>query len=327
MSDTRLEKVNERLYHEPYKEGRPFKWAKCLEPLFITLRNVRVSRGLSIERPETSFSRLWKDIVGEEKARTLAGDEPEEKYSERFGWRVTGTGHLDERIGLIRKDGTLTGFSEHFDRVDVILWPIPTNVSDTDKERALGSLFYDDADLIVELPVPASPLEQLCHELVSGRLSKLTVGVFVDVFQSEVDRSLAEPGMQTYYIEEESISNGAYLSSLDAHRDIPKTRASGADDIEDLDLEIETPEEFAEKYTRQKSGTQKFFESLGAILVAAGAVIAIWQFYDDPAQLPVPFLLAGIGFLLFMLVVYAEGILVDLEYLQRIVKERRKKGQ
>ena len=58
MSDTRLEKVNERLY----KEGS-VEWGKRLEPLFVTLRNVRVTRALSVGRPEASISRLWTDTA------------------------------------------------------------------------------------------------------------------------------------------------------------------------------------------------------------------------------------------------------------------------
>lgn len=87
----------------------------------------------------------------------------------------------------------------------------------------------------------------------------------------------------------------------------------------------EKPEEFAEKYIRQKGWWQKFIETLGVVLVTVGAISAIWQYYDDSTLFPIALLLAGIAFLLIELVVYVEGIHVDLEYLQIIVEERRAK--
>lgn len=251
MSDTRLEKVNERLY----KQGS-LEWEKRLEPLFVTLRNVRVSRALSIGRPETSSSRLENGLNKEGSMGGREGvhrNEPvEEEYYENFYWRLTGTGYIDrrwgviKRVGLIREDGTLTGPGEEFDRVDVSLLSLPTNASDTDKREASGSLSYSDESfenraehsVTLTLLVPASLLEPFCHELISGRLHELSVGAYVDVFQSEATRYfVAEPGMQaSFYIEEEH-SSWAYLSSLDIHRDITKTRASDTDDVVDLGSE------------------------------------------------------------------------------------------
>lgn len=244
MAETKLDKVNKRLYHEPYKEGKPFKWAKRLRSLFVTLNDARVDLCLSIERPENSWSQSWEDLEKEredhQKAEqenmmaTKSEKEEDEKYSENFAWRIVATGRLDDRIGLIRKDGTVTDHLEHFERVDVILRPI----SDTDKEKAYGHLFYSDAKLekraepylSLELFVPETRFTPLCNEIVSGRLSALQVGVDVDVFQSEVDSSLWEPPMlQRFYIEEDEIYNRAYLSWLAASRNIA-SGPSGADD-------------------------------------------------------------------------------------------------
>jgi len=60
-------------------------------------------------------------------------------------------------------------------------------------------------------------------------------------------------------------------------------------------------------------------------LVFAGTFTAFWEFWDEPRQLVVPLLLAGIGFLLLVLVPCAEGILVDVEYLQKLIKEQKEK--
>lgn len=260
MAETKLEKVNKRLYHEPYEDGEPFKWEKRLSPLFLTLTDIRVDLCLDIERPETSFSQLWKDTqkeseddekAGQESTTTLGEEKDEEKYSEDFAWRIIGTGRLDDTIGLIRKDGTLTDHSDHFDRAEVIL----KRVSDTDKEKVYGTLFYSDAKwekrrdpyLCLQLFVPETRLEKLCHEIVSGRLSALQVGVDVDMFQSEVDRALSEPPMpKTFYIEEDEIFNGAYLSWLAASRSIA-SGASGAARVPDNPKGLFEAEGFSEQ--------------------------------------------------------------------------------
>jgi len=87
---------------------------------------------------------------------------------------------------------------------------------------------------------------------------------------------------------------------------------------------METPEEFAENWMRYVNrGWVNFTKSLCVGFVVGGIGIAIWQFYDEPGQLAVPFLLTGIAVLLFHLVGCAEGIVCDLDYLQKIVNEKR----
>lgn len=254
MSDTKLEKVGKAIYHQP-KEGRPIVWTKYRKDLWVKLTDVRVYLGLFIERPETSTllaQEFREDGESAEKQEvtTPTGDELEEKYAESFGWRLAATGYLEDRsIGLIKKDGSVTSYSEHFDRIDVNL----RSVSDTDKEKDIGAILYNDAEkalkwekrtqpyLILELPVPESPLEKLCNEILSGRLSEVNIGAYVDVFQPEHEWALAEPWMrQVYYIEEEGYNlkeqeylSRAYLSSITASRPIEQTRVS-AKDNEDL---------------------------------------------------------------------------------------------
>ena len=62
---------------------------------------------------------------------------------------------------------------------------------------------------------------------------------------------------------------------------------------------------------------------MGCVFV--GTFIAFSEFWDEPRQLVVPVLLAGIGFSLLVLVPFVEGILVDLEYLQQLIKEQKEK--
>lgn len=299
MAETKLEKVNKRLYHEPYKDGKPFKWEKRLCWLPLTLTEIRVDLRLEIERPETSFSLLQKDMerdIGdgekaEHKNATESGEKEEEKYSEDFGWRITATGHLDDRIGVIRKDGTVTSHTEHFDRVDVILRP----VSDTDKVKTYGSFFYSDAKwemrtapyLCLELLVPETRLEKLCNEFVSGRFSALQVGVHVDVFQSEVDRGLWQPPMrQQFYIEEDVIFNRAYLSRLAASQSIVG-RTSGAALAPDNPRELFETEGFSEQKVNfigkwlldVADGFKNILRELRNTIVVLAIIYLAWKFF------------------------------------------------
>ncbi len=260
MDERKLEKVSKRLYHQPYKDGEPIKWEKRLENLFLTLTDIRVDLTLDIERPESSFSLLPKDVEkgieddekAEQETTTTSGEEEAEgEYSERFGWRIVATGHLDDTIGIIKKDGTVTGRTEHLDSADVTLRP----VSDSAKEKVYGSLWYNDAEyekraepyLCLGLYVPETRLEKLCNEIVPGRLSALQVSVDVDVFQSESESFGWQPPLpQRFYIEEDQIYNRAYLSWLAASRSVT-TGASGAAQVPDNPRELFEKEGFSEQ--------------------------------------------------------------------------------
>jgi len=298
MDETKLEKVNKRLYHEPYKDGEPIKWAKRLRNLFLTLTEIRVDLSLDIERPETSFSQLLKDereIEDDEKAQqedttTSGEEEAEEKYSERFGWRIVATGHLDDRIGIIREDGTVTGRTEHFNSADVILRP----VSDSDKEKVYGTFFYSDAEyekraepyLCLDLYVPETRLEKLCNEIVSSRLSALQVGADVDVFQSDAESFGWQPPLpQRFYIEEDQLYNRAYLSWLAASRSVT-SGALGAAGVPDNPRELFEREGFSEQkvnyFGKRLLDIEDRFKTtlkgLNTVIVVLASIYLAWKF-------------------------------------------------
>jgi hypothetical protein len=299
MDETKLEKVSKRLYHQPYKNGEPIKWVKDLSYLFLTLTDIRVDLTLDIERPEPSFSLLPKDVekgieddqkAEQENTTTSGEEEAEGEYSERFGWRIVATGHLDDSIGIIRKDGTVTGHTEHFDSVEVTLRP----VSDSAKEKVYGSLLYSDAKyekrvdpyLRLGLFVPETRLEKLCYEIVSGHLSALQVQVDVDVFQSEARSWAWEPPMpRRLYIEEDQIYNRAYLSWLAASRFVT-SGASGAAEVPDNPRALFKRKGFSEQKVnfigkRLLQIEDRFKTTLkelrNVILVLAGIYLA-WKF-------------------------------------------------
>jgi hypothetical protein len=112
MGDAKLEKINKRLYHEPYKDGKPFEWDKGIEFLSIKLTAIRAGLDLYVESPKTSFWVELEETYSEEetnKNKASGGDdETTEKYSETLGWGITAVGLLNKRrIGLIKKDGKL----------------------------------------------------------------------------------------------------------------------------------------------------------------------------------------------------------------------------
>ena len=80
---------------------------------------------------------------------------------------------------------------------------------------------------------------------------------------------------------------------------------------------MDTPEQFASKWRCNGTGWWvRWLQKLAHVAVGTGLAIA--YFYDEPAQLAVPLLLAGVAWCLIILVAYVEGILVDLEYLQHL---------
>lgn len=230
MSQTKLEKVNNRLYHKPNKDGKPFKWEKKLGFVSVTLSDIRTELFLEIIRPETAlrlFEKEANDEKGEGRTTTATQDE-DDKYSQKFYRRIVAKGHLDgDRIGLIRKDGTLSDREGQFEDVDITL----KAVAESEQEKAYGWLLYDDAkfgkrntpNVCLELFVPKTEFDEICEELVSCRLSGLELSVHLDTFESEVDRTLRDPGMRkTLYIEEDSLLNKAYLSCLVGSQSIAK---------------------------------------------------------------------------------------------------------
>jgi len=89
---------------------------------------------------------------------------------------------------------------------------------------------------------------------------------------------------------------------------------------------MQTPEKLVVEYFRM-IWWEKTIGNLAVGFVMAGVVIAIWQFYDEPGLLAVPFILTGIACFLYRLYIYADCILVDLNILQNIVKEGQERGE
>ncbi|MEX1349674.1 MAG: hypothetical protein AB1Z31_18305, partial [Desulfobacterales bacterium] len=115
MAETKLERINDRLYHETSRESK-IKWEKSPELLDITLTNVKVGLCLSINKPsKTSINKIVSSIKVESNANkkheNLPVDKGDIEHIDRFGWRISGSGKFtNSRIGLISKDGIVDNF-------------------------------------------------------------------------------------------------------------------------------------------------------------------------------------------------------------------------
>ena len=228
MPETKLERINEHLYHETSGKSK-IKWEKSPELLDITLTDVKVGLCLSINKPsKTSINKIVSSITAEgnvnNKLEKLLADKGDIEHIDGIGWRISASGNFtNSRIGLIRMDGTVDRFGGRYNAADISLLPI----NDTDKDKGTGWLYHTDAEianidkrtkayLTLELLISEKALEKLCNEILSKCLPEIIVRIEVDVFLSEGDRTLSHPNY--YYIDEETTANRARLIEVSASR-------------------------------------------------------------------------------------------------------------
>lgn len=206
MSEDKLIKVNDYLYHQPYKDGKPFNWEMRHRFLTLEIRDPSPQLFFSVNTP------------GDPKSSTSSG------------WRIVGKGLLNHNtIGLIRKDGSVSGLFEDFRSADIVLSPV---LHFGDKETA-GNVIVIDGKLEerspylhVQLGVAQDLLETLCSQILAGHINTVEIGFEIRAFNSEVDCAFRGPGLPaTYYIEEDSFSNVAHIGSLVGSRCLPSSDA------------------------------------------------------------------------------------------------------
>ena len=110
MSDIKLERIDNHLYHETGERGK-IKWEKKPESLNIRVADVKVELCLSINKPsETSIKKFVSSIKAEnnvnKKLEKLLPDKGDIEHFDSFGWHISGTGQFtNSKIGLIKKEG------------------------------------------------------------------------------------------------------------------------------------------------------------------------------------------------------------------------------
>jgi hypothetical protein len=241
---TKLEKVNDRLYHEPRKDGEPIKWERQYHRIYVDLTECAPSLMLSIERPETDLRRrqvkeaykeLEKDYP-QEFQEVLCLQKVTEAYSQKLEWMIDGKGKLafDARIGIIYKNGNVSPSRDHFTTANHIrLRPVP----DSDKEKEFGIAWHDvpqyatdrqEESIRMELPVSKTEFDAFRDELLAGRLNKLDLAIDIESFQSENDAFFTR---QTFFIEAEHFSTPASLSWLRASRPVVSPSAAVPEEL------------------------------------------------------------------------------------------------
>ena len=210
--DKILKKTNESLYIEPFKgkDGKDFeiKWEKKLELIWLNLKEIKLNHIFSVDHPVFSIKTGDKLLT--------------EKYERREQRYITATGELKDRdsIGIIQKDGSTE--DRLFREVKVYLRRLEGDLTKDDIERKAVNGFMghsdfpnEDQHVYLDFGIPSEIFDNAYRELQEVKDKKVTLGVYVDVFNSESDRGLRDYWMpKDFFIEEENLHNHLYFYSL-----------------------------------------------------------------------------------------------------------------
>ena len=223
IGDKKLTKAAENLYTEPYKDGRDFKWYRHPESLHMDVYDINLLSITSVDDPRSSLS-------GEE-------------YKEERGECLQGVGVFENRsVHLIDSEGTI---GPSIDRVE---FSIRSFQRERDKEMPHGSMWWQDAEslrwegrrdeyLFMEIYVSPVLFAGMVADIEKQPYTSIQLGVYVECFQSEVERSLAEPYMRQDYCIEEEGTTATYFNSLSVKSRLPSPygKSLPKDDLDDQD--------------------------------------------------------------------------------------------
>jgi hypothetical protein len=227
-------KRNPRLYQEPYKDGKPFNWFKQPRYLDMQLFDLQHIVAVSLEgegdisaemdmmerqreiadlvKPESSNidDETFKELRNHA-AKTVATEGKKTKVSSAIKARAV----FPDRTINIFEDGQIS--KARFRTAEFIckeggnLGYMAHNAGDM-----LNYDRYHNAPYIsIETYLPSELFQSLLQQIKEEKVTEAHAYVQVDVFQSEVERSLAEPWMQQdYTIEAESYDNYCGIVSI-----------------------------------------------------------------------------------------------------------------
>jgi len=200
MTEQRFVRVSDRLYEEHLAgTSSPVKWVKRPERLYLELFDV-----VAVNGAEFSFKFL--------DSGDITVDPSELRSIKEI--RAKGKIKNEDGIGFIDSKGTTSTVSAKTDVKEVQL----LGVADEElvSEGRSGSLVHmtEDSDLLLALLVPKSVFDEAWTEIRTGVAKRVELSTHVEVFQTELERSLGDPRMpQVYYIENGS-ANAATFSGL-----------------------------------------------------------------------------------------------------------------
>ncbi len=227
IGDKKLTKAADNLYTEPYKDGKDFNWYRELQMLSMDVYDIALLNVSSVDDPKFPLG--------------------SDKYEEKRGEYLRGVGVFDNRsIHLINEDGEIGP------GVDQMEFSIRSLEPDDGKDMPHGSMWWQDAEAVrwegrrdqhLFMAIYVSP--KLFHGIVADiekrSYESIQLGVYVEVFQSEVERSLAEPWMSQDYCIEEGGMATTYFQGLSVKNRSPSPHGKSLpkDDEDDWNDEEE----------------------------------------------------------------------------------------
>lgn len=213
----KLTKINSRQYNEVGGIGHPLKWLKEPERTELTISNIALCFGYDkisdpqsffemVEKGESSFS-YARDEIGVKNAdeeHEFIGTAciPQEENLQSFR-RIDGTGKTSDRIFLIKKDGSLSPVSNDpdsvLDKINISIF------AETDWSSILYCPKSDNSvPFSLSFYIPEKVFSDMWNFLTKYPRGIVKALIYIDVFRSEVDRTLNNPLWErTYYIEED----------------------------------------------------------------------------------------------------------------------------
>lgn len=223
----KLVRVSPDLYSEPYKDGKDFKWEKHPERLNMDVYNLSRRIYSSVDDPRSSG---LVDAYKEERREALEG-----------------IGIFEDRsVHFIDEDGAI---GPSIERIEFCIRPYKPGEGE---ELPASSMWWRDEEevrwsgrrdphLFMEVLVSPQIYGGIVSDVEKRMYESITMGVFVEVFQSEVERGLAEPWMrQDYCIVEGSMAKVYFEHfSVTNPATSPNSKPIPKDDLEYLDDEVD----------------------------------------------------------------------------------------
>lgn len=232
LTDKKLTKAADNLYTEPYEDGKDFKWFRELQSLHMEVYDVQPFSASAVTDPRFPLG---------------------EEYKEQRLHYLRGIGVFDGRsIHLIDEEGAI---GPGIDQAEFSIREYVPTEDDKEKDVPRGSMWWQDEDavrwegrrdpyLIMELHVSSEMFNGIAHDINEKSYDTINLSVYAEVFQSEVERSLAEPWMhQDYCIEAKAMAATYFHTFTVRNKSVsPHGKSLPKDDIDDWEDEEEWDE-------------------------------------------------------------------------------------
>src|SRR5215469_2200841 len=209
QSEQTYKKINSRLYQEQRGAGRPFSWAKSSRTLFAGLFDIEIYLTSRFEKKEMPVS-----------SEVENSDDAEKRIKERegqFGTKgrtvsvarvLTAKAKFEsKRIINVFENGKITRTEYNTADFSCAEGDGVGGIMYVAGEMLKYDLYHSTPYLSIETYLPADIFHKVAQQIETGKAKKVRVNLECDVFQSEVERSRAEPWMrQEYAIDEESLN-------------------------------------------------------------------------------------------------------------------------